>query len=177
VVYEADAEGRSDEKTDSLKVAGALLISPLVTVVSGGPKTPQETRAAQIAIARSLEKFVVVEDAFVGKWEFVRFDGMDDSVVTMKDPKLYTLEISDDGTISGRVEVNRFNGSYTSDGPSLKFDLKAMTMAAPMDPNSYHDKSLNHLGYVRSYVLRDNQLFLSLEADGGIMVFRRANSK
>lgn len=61
VVHEADADGRSDEKSDGLKVAGALLISPLVTAVSGGPKTPQESRAAQIAVSRALEKFVVAE--------------------------------------------------------------------------------------------------------------------
>lgn len=61
IVHEADAEGRSDEKSDNLKIAGAILISPLVTAVSGGPKTPQETRAAQIASARALEKFIVVD--------------------------------------------------------------------------------------------------------------------
>lgn len=61
IVHEADAEGRSDEKSDNLKIAGAILISPLVTAVSGGPKTPQESRAAQIASARALEKFIIVE--------------------------------------------------------------------------------------------------------------------
>lgn len=62
IVHEADADGRSDEKSDGLKVAGALLISPLVTAVSGGPRTPQESRAAQIAVARALEKLVVVSE-------------------------------------------------------------------------------------------------------------------
>lgn len=61
VVYEQDASGRSDEKSDPLKVAGALLITPLVTAVSGGPKTPQETRAGQIAVAMALKDFVTVE--------------------------------------------------------------------------------------------------------------------
>lgn len=61
IVHEADAEGRSDEKSDNLKIAGAILISPLVTAVSGGPKTPQESRAAQIATARALEKFIIVD--------------------------------------------------------------------------------------------------------------------
>ena len=60
VVHEADTEGRSDEKSDTLKVVGSLLITPLVSAVSGGPKTPHETRAAQIAAARALEKFVTV---------------------------------------------------------------------------------------------------------------------
>jgi len=50
-------EGRSDEKTDGLKVAGAILISPLVTAVSGGPATPQEQRAVQIALARAYESW------------------------------------------------------------------------------------------------------------------------
>ncbi len=61
VTYEAEGDGRSDEKSDKLKVAAALLVTPLVTAVSGGPKTPQETRAAQIAASVALEKFVVVE--------------------------------------------------------------------------------------------------------------------
>lgn len=61
IAYEADASARSDEKSDPLKVAGTLLISPLVTAVSGGPKTPQESRAGQIAVAKALEKFIVVD--------------------------------------------------------------------------------------------------------------------
>jgi hypothetical protein len=62
VVHEADTEGRSDEKSDTLKVVGSLLVTPLVSAVSGGPKTPYETRAAQIAAARALEKFVTVTE-------------------------------------------------------------------------------------------------------------------
>jgi hypothetical protein len=61
IVYEQDGEGRSDEQSDALKVAGALLITPLITAVSGGPKTPQESRAGQIAAARALERFVTVK--------------------------------------------------------------------------------------------------------------------
>lgn len=49
--------GRSDEKEDTLKVIGAVLITPLVTAVSGGPKTPQEQRAVQIALARAFQNW------------------------------------------------------------------------------------------------------------------------
>ncbi len=45
--------GRSDEKENGYKVAAAILVSPVVTAVSGGPKTPQEQRAVQIALARA----------------------------------------------------------------------------------------------------------------------------
>ena len=59
VVYKKkDIKGRSDEKTDALKVAADVLITPLVTVVSGGPKTPQEQRAVQIAVAKALKDWV-----------------------------------------------------------------------------------------------------------------------
>lgn len=51
-------KGRSDEKENTLKVIADVLITPLVTVVSGGPKTPQEQRAAQIAMARALHDWV-----------------------------------------------------------------------------------------------------------------------
>lgn len=61
IAYEKEAEGRSDEKSDGLKIAGSLLITPLITAVSGGPKTPQEQRAGQIAVAKALNDFIVVK--------------------------------------------------------------------------------------------------------------------
>ncbi len=55
IVYrKKGVQGRSDEKQQVAKIAAAVLISPLVSAVSGGPKTPQEQRAAQISVARAL---------------------------------------------------------------------------------------------------------------------------
>lgn len=60
VVYKrTNVQGRSDEKSNGLKVAGAILISPLVTAVSGGPATPQEQRAVQIALALAYKDWVM----------------------------------------------------------------------------------------------------------------------
>jgi len=53
-----DVTGRSDEKFDLAKAGADLLITPLVTIVSGGPKTPHEQRAVQIAIAKAMRDFV-----------------------------------------------------------------------------------------------------------------------
>ena len=59
VVYKkTGVEGRSDEKENAWKVAADVIISPLVTVVSGGPKTPQEQRAVQIGLGRALADWV-----------------------------------------------------------------------------------------------------------------------
>ena len=51
-------EGRSDEKSNMLKIAGDILITPLVSAVSGGPAAPQEERAAQIAISKAMVDWV-----------------------------------------------------------------------------------------------------------------------
>ncbi|MBM3493477.1 MAG: hypothetical protein FJX72_04020 [Armatimonadetes bacterium] len=53
-----NVQGRSDEKFDPVKAGADILVSPLVTVVSGGPKTPQEQRAVQIAVAKALKDWV-----------------------------------------------------------------------------------------------------------------------
>lgn len=46
-------------KEDVLKALGTFFISSLFTVVSGGPKTPHEQRAVELAIAKALEPWIV----------------------------------------------------------------------------------------------------------------------
>lgn len=58
IAYEGRGEGRSDERESALKDVGDVLVTPWITVVSGGPATPREQRAAQIAIARALRPWV-----------------------------------------------------------------------------------------------------------------------
>ncbi len=58
-VYEKlDVQGRSDEKDGALKIAGDILVTPLVSAVSGGPAAPREERAVQIAMSRALLDWV-----------------------------------------------------------------------------------------------------------------------
>lgn len=45
-------------KEDVLKALGTLFISDLFTVVSGGPKTPHEQRAVELAIAKALQPWI-----------------------------------------------------------------------------------------------------------------------
>jgi hypothetical protein len=53
-----DISARSDEKFEIVKAGLDLFLTPLVTVVSGGPKTPHEQRAVQIAVAKALREWV-----------------------------------------------------------------------------------------------------------------------
>lgn len=57
--------------------------------------------------------------------------------------------------------------------PSLTFTEIATTrVLCPGEPLG--EQYLSHLGYVRSWLIEDGRLYLSLMADGGIMQFRSA---
>ena len=55
--------GRSDEKSNGYKIAADVLFTPLVTAVSGGPATPQEQRAVQIALGLAYHTWVKAANA------------------------------------------------------------------------------------------------------------------
>ena len=61
-----DAKGvkmDSTAKEDALKAAGTILLTPLFTVVSGGPKTPHETRAGVLAVAKAISPWLPISQA------------------------------------------------------------------------------------------------------------------
>ena len=73
-----------------------------------------------------------------------------------------------DGSVAVRVDCNRGRGSWKSAGPSqLEFGPLALTRAM-CPPGSLHDRIVKDWEYVRSYLVKDGRLFLSLMADGGI---------
>ncbi|MCX6361605.1 MAG: hypothetical protein NT029_17515 [Armatimonadetes bacterium] len=53
-----DLKMDSTAKEDTLKALGTVFISGLFTMVSGGPKTPHEQRAATLGIAKALEPWL-----------------------------------------------------------------------------------------------------------------------
>jgi heat shock protein HslJ len=104
-------------------------------------------------------------------WRLVRFQGGDDKVLVPDDPVNYTIAFGTDGNISARIDCNRGRGTWKSSGPNqLQFGPLALTRAM-CPPGSLHDQIVKHWEYVRSYVIKDSHLFLSLMADGGIYEF------
>ena len=103
-------------------------------------------------------------------WRLVQFRGGDDTRLTPDDPAKYTLEFKPDGSVNARIDCNRGHGTWKSSGPSLELGPLALTrMACP--PGSLHDRIVKHWSSIRSYVLKDGHLHLSLMADGGIYEF------
>lgn len=105
-------------------------------------------------------------------WQLVRFQGGDDSVLTPDDRTRYTLTFDPAGSgVAMRVDCNRGRGTWTASGPSgLQFGPMALTRAM-CAPGSMHDQIVKQWGNIRSFVLREGRLFLSLMADGGIYEF------
>ena len=104
-------------------------------------------------------------------WRLVRFEGGDGTVLTPDDRSKYTMTLGTDHGVSVRIDCNRGHGSWQSTPPSaLEFGPLALTRAA-CPPGSLHDQIVRQWTYIRSYIVKDGHLFLSLWADGGIYEF------
>jgi heat shock protein HslJ len=104
-------------------------------------------------------------------WQLVKFQGGDDKTIKPDDGSKYTITFGNDGRVSARIDCNRGSGTWKSSGPNqLQFGPLGLTRAM-CPPGSLHDRIARDWSAVRSYVIRDGHLFLSLMADGGIYEF------
>ena len=113
-----------------------------------------------------------IEPSLAGiSWQLVKFQGSDDRTLTPDDKTKYTIEFNNDGGLNARIDCNRGRGTWKSSGPSqLQLGPLALTRAM-CPPGSLHDLIVKHWSFIRSYVIKDGHLFLSLMADGGIYEF------
>jgi para-nitrobenzyl esterase len=110
-------------------------------------------------------------------WQLLKFQGGDGRTLVPDDPAKYTIEFSAGGALAARVDCNRGRGSWTATPPSqLEFGPLALTRARCPDP-ALHDQIAKQWTSVRSFVIKDGHLFLSLIADGGIYEFAPLASK
>ena len=109
-------------------------------------------------------------------WQLVKFQGSDDKTLTPDDKTKYTIQFNTDGVLSARIDCNRGRGTWKSSGASqLQLGPLALTRAM-CPPGSLHDQIVKHWNFIRSYIIRDDHLFLSLMADGGIYEFEPVKS-
>ena len=104
-------------------------------------------------------------------WQLVKFQGSDDTTLTPDDKAKYTIEFGSGGQVTARIDCNRGRGTWKSAG-SNQLELGPLALTRAMCPEgSLHDRIVKHWGYVRSYLIKDGHLFLSLMADGGTYEF------
>lgn len=108
-------------------------------------------------------------------WQLLSIESMttEQPTTTIEDPSKYTVTFGDDGRAAFLVDCNRGNSSWeitvaAPDSGSLVFGPIATTRMMCPQPSS-DAKVLEALSYVRSYLISDGTLHLSLLADSGIM--------
>ena len=92
---------------------------------------------------------------------------------TIDDPSLYSVAFGDDGRASFLVHCNRGSSTWHAEASapgsgSLTFGPLALTRMYCPQPSA-DTKVAAALGRVRSYLISDGKLHLSLKADGGVM--------
>ena len=114
-------------------------------------------------------------------WRLVEIQSMDDAIGTVRpeDPSLYHMRLNSDGTVLMRLNCNRASGTWSAEAglkpTSGRFTfgpLASTRYACP--PPSLDERMSAEFGYVRSYLLKDGRLYLSLMADGGIYAWEPA---
>ena len=105
------------------------------------------------------------------QWTLVEFQSMDDTTLKPEAGHLYTLRFVAGGRLEVQADCARGKGTWKSPGAAqVEIGPVAMTRIA-CPPSPLNTRFVRDLAYVRSYVLRDGRLSLSLMADGGIYTF------
>ena len=111
---------------------------------------------------------------FLGDWQLVNIQSMDDRVYVPAEGTGFTLSLNPDGSVELTADCNTGRGSWESSSSArIQFSPLATTRAL-CPPGSLHDRYLSDLSWVRSYVMQGNDLFLATYADGAILHFRPA---
>lgn len=114
------------------------------------------------------------------QWHLVEFQSMDDATGIQRtdDPSHYTMRLNGDGTVVMHLNCNHARGTWWAQpGPNssigrFEFSILAAT-GALCPPPSLDEQVSSQAQYIRSYVLKDGRLYLSLMADGGIYVWEK----
>ena len=109
---------------------------------------------------------------------------MDDATGTLRpdDSSLYTMRLNSDGTVTMRLNCNHARGRWSADpsgnGASGRFEFGPLAATRALCPPPSMDESVAaHAEFIRSYLLRDGRLYLSLMADGGIYAWELDTGK
>ena len=126
-------------------------------------------RRIAAALAIVLGACATVQPSLQGtSWQLVKFQSGDDAVLRPQGTAKYTLAFNADGSLNAQIDCNRGRGTWMSTGKGdLAIGPMAVTRAA-CAAGPLHDHILKQLPHIRSYVLKDGRLYLSLMADGGI---------
>ncbi len=117
-------------------------------------------------------------------WRLIEFQSMDDATGTIRpdNPSLYTMRLNSDGSVTMRLKCYRASGTWSAESSGndasgrFKFGPVAGTRAL-CPPPSLDESIMMQAKFIRSYLLKDGMLYLSLMADGGIYAWEPDTEK
>jgi heat shock protein HslJ len=115
------------------------------------------------------------------QWQLVEFQSMDDAVGKRvpQDPGQYRMHLHANGQVTMQLNCNRGMGTWQAtpagDGTSGQFGFGPLATTRALCPPPSMDESIAaDTSHVRSYLLKDGRLYLSLMADAGIYTWEPA---
>jgi heat shock protein HslJ len=114
--------------------------------------------------------------SLVGSWNWEGSNYSNDTEATPDDPSKYTLELTDDGSVSVVADCNRSSGTWESDAGdsdtsgSLAIKLGPTTLAE-CGPGSLYRQFLRDLSGAAAFELSGEKLRIDIRADVGSMTF------
>ena len=169
-------------------VAPAAALTRLVEHISDGGHVTRFATAAAFAVATMSGGSVIVAGCASApepyslngtSWQLVAIQSMDDAQgsTEVPDPGKFTVTFGEDGRAAFQLDCNRGSGSFeakpSADGisGSLTFGPIATTLMSCPTP-SLDQQVGAALPGASSYLIKDDQLHMSLFADGGILTWK-----
>lgn len=118
-------------------------------------------------------------DSLIGTtWQLYAIQSMDDAQGTMKisTPNRFTVHFGAEGRVSFQFDCNRGTGNWqaeTTAGGAGTLDFGTIAATRERCASAHiGERVARDMVHVRSYLLKDGNLFMSLMADGGIYEWR-----
>lgn len=117
------------------------------------------------------------------QWRLVEFQSMNDAqgIARPSEGTVYSMWLHGDGSVTMQLNCNRATGTWSalpgSQATSGRFKLGPLAATrARCTPPSMDESIIAQSSDIRSYLIKDGRLHLSLMADGGIYVWARDTS-
>ena len=118
------------------------------------------------------------------EWQLVEFQSMSDEqgVTRPDDPALYTMKLHADSTVSMKLNCNRATGTWkvapSEAGNTGSFEFGPLGVTRALCPPPSMDEMIaRQFQWIRSFMIRNDTLYLSMMADGGIWVWELLKEK
>lgn len=166
-----------DEATMQIEAAFAAALERTAAYsVNGNTLTLLDADGLPVANLGTSDTTTTTADAeaLLGRrWQWLRFESSDESVITVNRPADYWIEFNADGTYALQIDCNSGSGSYTASDNSVTINPGAMTLMGC--PEDTQDSDFSRLFDAVTFVFDEaGNLVLNLKFDSGNMVFAPA---